>query len=123
MNLERIVKLTVGSVLLFSILTVAVSVFAMAVTMIFGVVFLALTAGIASAVMTGVTSTLETQEKNKNSNKKREREGMTKEERISVLKRKYLENEITENQFEKLVDRELSDEKQKSKQYNRQNVF
>lgn len=123
MSLENLLKLAVGSVLLFFILTAVVSIFAVAVMMVFSVVFFIAVIGFASTLMTGITSKSDSKEKETEAESNSTKETMTQQERVDTLKRKYLEGEITEEQFEQLLDKELNRQKEKEKEFNRQNIF
>lgn len=123
MSLGNILKLTVGLVLLFFILTTVVSIFALASIMVFSFVFFMLVVGFASTVMSGMTSKSDSKERKTDAESYSAEETMTQKERVDTLKRKYLKGEITEAQFEKLLDKELNRQKQKEKEFSRQNIF
>lgn len=122
MSLEGVAKLAIGSVLLFFILTAVVSIFVTVLSILFGAVLILATIGFITMLMSGIASTVDNEGKEEEQTEDK-KETMSQQERIEVLKRKYLEGEITEDEFEQLVDRELDRQKEKSVEYSRQNIF
>ena len=122
MSLEGIAKLAVGSVLLFFILTAVISIFVTVLSILFGAVLILAMAGFITMLASGIASTTDTS-KSDQKQAENKKETMSQQERVEVLKRKYLDGEITEDEFEQLVDKELDRQKEKNVEYSRQNIF
>lgn len=103
MSAEKIIKMGIGAILIFFILSTVVSVFLTVLSFIFTLVFAAFFIGLTIYL----TSFLVNYIKSGSDSQKSQQKSMSKEERIERLKKDYMENKITEDQLDRRLDLEF----------------
>jgi uncharacterized membrane protein len=112
---------------LFLVLTTIISIFLTILSIVLSAVFFMAMVGFTVMLVTTIINVLNgtnTNQSNDNQQRNKDYQDMSQEDRIEILKEKYLNGQISEEEFEKMIDRELNRKKEKNVQFNNQrNIF